>query len=49
MKRFVCGLSLLAAVAVAQPAMAQDKGFVRAMVGATVGTESGAVFAGTFV
>ena len=48
MKRFVWGLSLLAAVAVAQPAMAQDKGFVRAMVGATVGTESGAVFAGTF-
>jgi len=47
MKRFACGLSLLAVLAVAQPAMAQEKGFVRALVGATVGTESGAVFAGT--
>jgi len=48
MKRFVCGLGLLAVMAVAQPAMAQEKGFVRALVGATVGVETGPVYGGTF-
>jgi opacity protein-like surface antigen len=47
MKRFVCGLGLIGVLAVAQPAMAQEKGFFRAMVGATVGTETGAAFGGT--
>jgi opacity protein-like surface antigen len=47
MKRVMTGLGVMLSLVMAVPASAQDRGFLRAVVGATVGTETGAAFGGT--